>query len=105
MNEYGLDVGYFEKIIKRELSDISCFKPDEFARVCLRMAMTASSETINEKEFSGAIKAEAVREASSLISSGAIEETHKYMVIENRYVYVSTRSLREYADKLERGEA
>ena len=51
-NEYGLDLDYFKKLIKRELGDISRFKPDEFARVCLRMSVTAESSVINEPEFS-----------------------------------------------------
>jgi hypothetical protein len=51
-NRYGVDVDYFEKWIKRSLSDLSNYKPDELARELARMARTADSEVLREPEFS-----------------------------------------------------
>jgi hypothetical protein len=52
MNEYGFNYKYFEDVIKREFGHgLSNYRPDEFARVCLRMARTASHETFAESEF------------------------------------------------------
>lgn len=50
-NRYGLDIDYFSKLIKRELSDLSNLRGDEFARICARMAKTANSGVLNEQEF------------------------------------------------------
>ena len=51
-NEYGLDVSYFQKWIKRELLDIRRHTPDELARTLIRMAHVADSQVIREPEFS-----------------------------------------------------
>ena len=51
-NRYGLDVSYFRNLINRELNrGLTDYKPDELARICLRMAMTADKMVINEREF------------------------------------------------------
>lgn len=50
-NRYGLDMGYFSRLIAREFDDLSNFRPDEFARVCARMAATADASVLQEKEF------------------------------------------------------
>jgi hypothetical protein len=50
-NRYGLDMGYFSRLIAREFGDLSNFRPDEFARVCARMAATADASVLQEKEF------------------------------------------------------
>ena len=50
-NEYGLDVKYFQKWIKRALMDISRYTPSELARELLRMSRTANSDVIHEPEF------------------------------------------------------
>ena len=50
-NEYGLDVDYFERLIKRELSDIRNQTPSDLARVFARMSVTADSSVIFEEEF------------------------------------------------------
>ncbi len=51
-NRYGLDVSYFRNLINRELNrGLADYKPDELARICLRMAMTADKTVINEREF------------------------------------------------------
>jgi len=90
-NEYGLDIDYFESLIKRELTDLSRYKPDEFARACLRMAMTACSDTLSEPEFSSEIKAEAVREAANeILGNPPLNCEYDYFM--------------DYANKLERGE-
>ena len=52
INRYGLDTGYFEDLIKRELSNLENFTPSEFARVCARMAAAADSSVLDEEEFS-----------------------------------------------------
>lgn len=50
-NEYGLDVSYFESKFKRILSEIDRYTPSELARECARMANTANSNVLIEKEF------------------------------------------------------
>ena len=50
-NEYGLDVHYFEKVIKRELSDIGRQRPSDLARVFARLSVTADRSVIFEDEF------------------------------------------------------
>lgn len=90
-NEYGLDTDYFSKLIKCEFGDISRFKPDEFARVCLRMANTADSSVINEPEFSkhtkqslADIRAEAVMDAAvSLCIKGESVKPVNYTMLIN----------------------
>lgn len=90
MSEYGLDFKYFENVIKREFGGgLKNYTPDEFARVCLRMARTASEKTFCEPEFSSKIKADAIRECSE---QSFIDDKLTYMLMQNR------------ADKLERGE-
>jgi hypothetical protein len=95
MNEYGLNYKYFEDVIKREFGHgLSNYRPDEFARVCLRMARTASHETFAESEFinrqhENKIKADAVRECSE---ESFVDDEVIYMMMQNR------------ANKLERGE-
>ena len=52
-NRYGVDVSYFRNVINRELNrGLSDYKPDELARVCARIAMTADSKVLLEPEFS-----------------------------------------------------
>ena len=51
MNRYGLDTDYFERLMKREFSDLNNYTPAEFARVCARMAVTADSSVLDEPEF------------------------------------------------------
>jgi hypothetical protein len=50
------------------------------------------------------LRACAVIDAVTRVSSGACEKNHKYMIIDGEYCYLSTRALRELADKMERGE-
>lgn len=50
-NEYGLDVSYFQKIIKRELLDIRRQTPSDLARVLARMSRTADPSVMFEPEF------------------------------------------------------
>ena len=52
-NQYGLDVSYFKNCIERDFiqSGIGNYTPDEFARICLRMAVTADEKVLAEPEF------------------------------------------------------
>jgi hypothetical protein len=51
-NQYGLDVSYFQNCIDRDLGrGLNNYRPDEFARVCLRMAVTADAKVLLEPEF------------------------------------------------------
>jgi hypothetical protein len=50
-NEYGLDVSYFKAKIQRILNEVERYTPDELARECARMASTACSDVLLEKEF------------------------------------------------------
>ncbi|MGU5685240.1 hypothetical protein ACV1DN_13610 [Aeromonas allosaccharophila] len=50
-NEYGLDVDYFRKRLKRVLRGIERYTPEELARELARTAATASQEVLNEPEF------------------------------------------------------
>lgn len=51
-NRYGLDMSYFRKLINRELNrPLTDFRPDEFARVCARMAAAADRSVLQESEF------------------------------------------------------
>lgn len=51
-NRYGVDISYFRRTINRELNrDLSCFRPDELARVLARLSVTADSQVISEEEF------------------------------------------------------
>ena len=50
-NRYGLNIGYFASLITREFRDLSNYRPDEFARVCARMAKTADAAVLQEEEF------------------------------------------------------
>lgn len=51
-NRYGVDVAYFRKTINRELNrPLDNLKPDELARVFMRLAMTADKSVISEPEF------------------------------------------------------
>lgn len=52
MNRYGLDVDYFTKKIKLIIRDINNYTPDEFARECARMSVTADKTVVREMEFS-----------------------------------------------------
>lgn len=52
-NRYGVDVAYFRNLINRELNrPLVDYRPDELARVLLRMAVTADSQVLSEPEFS-----------------------------------------------------
>lgn len=53
VNQYGLDVSYFKNCIERDFiqSGIGNYTPDEFARICLRMAVTADEKVLAEPEF------------------------------------------------------
>jgi hypothetical protein len=104
MNEYELNYKYFEDVIKREFGHgLSNYRPDEFARVCLRMARTASHETFTESEFinrpyEDKIKADAVREARISCAQYSTFEPYGATAI------VMGKDLMDYASKLERGE-
>lgn len=51
-NRYGLDCAYFRSVINRELNrPLVDYKPDELARVLLRMAATADESVLCEPEF------------------------------------------------------
>ncbi len=50
-NQFGLDVGYFAEVVRRDLSDLSNKRPEELARICLRIAETAASHVLAEPEF------------------------------------------------------
>lgn len=50
-NQWGLDVQYFERLIKRELSDIRNQTPSDLARVFARMSRTADKDVMFESEF------------------------------------------------------
>lgn len=50
-NEFGLDVGYFDEVVRRDLSNLSDKRPEELARICLRIAETACSAVMAEQEF------------------------------------------------------
>jgi len=51
-NRYGLDCSYFRGVINRELNrPLVDFKPDELARVLMRMAVTADAAVLSEPEF------------------------------------------------------
>lgn len=51
VNEFGVDMSYFNAIIERELSDLSRYKRDELARVLARMSHTADPSVMKEREF------------------------------------------------------
>lgn len=70
-NRYGLDIGYFSRLIAREFGDLANFTPDEFARVAARMAKTACASVLQESEFS-VDSGDAKREAG--INSGQFYE-------------------------------
>lgn len=50
-NEYGLDVPYFNEVLRRDLSNLSNKRPEELARICLRIAETACASVLAEPEF------------------------------------------------------
>lgn len=50
-NAHGLDVHYFRTKMERMLRGLSRYTPDEFARECARMSVTADSTVLNETEF------------------------------------------------------
>jgi hypothetical protein len=50
-NEYGLDVSYFENKLKRILSEIDRYTPDELARECARMSTAIDKTVVLESEF------------------------------------------------------
>ena len=50
-NNYGLDVDYFHKWIRRVLREIDYYTPDELARELARMAVTANPTVLKETEF------------------------------------------------------
>jgi len=50
-NRYGLDVSYLEGKLLQLIADIDNYKPDEAARVLLRLSVVCDSEVISEKEF------------------------------------------------------
>ncbi len=52
-NRYGLDVSYFRNVINRELNrPLANHKPDELARVLVRLSRTADEPVMFEPEFS-----------------------------------------------------
>lgn len=50
-NAYGLDVHYFRTKMERMLRTLGSYTPDEFARECARMSVTAEATVLNEPEF------------------------------------------------------
>ncbi len=81
----------------------------ELDNQCKTLAATKTNyklakELILLRESLPSVKADAVREVKNKILSGIVQSDHKYMIIEGGYCYVSSRSLDEYANKLERGE-
>jgi hypothetical protein len=65
-NRYGLDTAYFNNCIQRDLCrGLESYTPAEFARVCLRMAITASQLTLAEPEFQHASRLAATLQAST----------------------------------------
>lgn len=50
-NVHGLDVHYFRTKMERMLRTLGSYTPDEFARECARMSMTADATVLNEPEF------------------------------------------------------
>ncbi len=50
-NVHGLDVHYFRTKMERMLRGMSSYTPDEFARECARMSVTADATVLNESEF------------------------------------------------------
>lgn len=50
-NVHGLDVHYFRTKMERMLRGLGSYTPDEFARECARMSMTAEATVLNEPEF------------------------------------------------------
>ncbi len=51
-NRYGVDTTYFRKLLKRALTNLADYKPDELARELARMSKTADPKVIQEREFS-----------------------------------------------------
>jgi hypothetical protein len=95
MNDYGLNHKYFEDVIKREFGHgLSNYRPDEFARVCLRMAKTASPETLLESEFIN-------RPYENKLKSDAVRDCSEQNFIDDEVIYMM---MQNYANKLERGE-
>lgn len=50
-NRYGLDAHYFRVKMERMLRTLGDYTPDEFARECARMAVTAAPSVFVEQEF------------------------------------------------------
>lgn len=52
-NRYGVDMDYMSRKISLLLRDLENYKPDEAARVLLRLARVADKDVFSEKEFTG----------------------------------------------------
>ena len=76
-NRYGLNMGYFRRLIAREFGDLSNFRPDEFARVCARMAATADASVLQEKEFHPAQPRNEVQAEALEAYARDLEQVHK----------------------------
>ncbi|WP_045861835.1 hypothetical protein [Teredinibacter purpureus] len=53
VNEFGLDVHYFEKTVAREMAAIKHQTPNDLARVFARLSKTADAKVMREPEFTG----------------------------------------------------
>ena len=62
-NRYSVDTSYFRKLLKRALTNLADYKPDELARELARMSKTADAKVLLEPEFSD----EGVRVAYELL--------------------------------------
>lgn len=51
VNVHGLDVHYFRNKLQRIQRDLDRYTPDELARECARMSVTADETVLNETEF------------------------------------------------------
>ncbi|GAB0151063.1 hypothetical protein [Marinobacterium sp. BA1] len=96
-NRYGLDCSYFRGVINRELNrPLVDFKPDELARVLMRMAVTADAAVLSEPEFLRRVDlaqhdAEVIERALDHLERRATEEG---------YFTIDPIWLKEYADQL-----
>lgn len=50
------------------------------------------------------IRAEAIEQAATYLSESIPDQSHKSVIIEGGYVYISTRYLRQYAESILKGE-
>lgn len=99
-NRYGVDVGYFEKWIKRSLSDLSNYKPDELARELARMARTADSEVLKEDEFNGA----SIREVRFESALWTCKHLASFSIGESEALSLQMDNIRKFIDRVMENE-